>query len=95
MRTAIAGAALLALVPQVAQAAMPVIAVQAVEIMAGGCGSSIAAPSAITDTAASPISIAARVPSKAAQIIGGASALDAIRAQQASAPATHPRTAGR
>ena len=90
MRTAIAGAALLALVPQVAQAAVPAVAVQTAEMMAGDCGSSIAAPAAITDSATAPISIAARVPSKAAQIIGGASALDAIRAQQAGAPASHP-----
>lgn len=95
MRTAIAGAALLALVPQVAQAAIPAVAVQTAEMMAGDCGSSIAAPAAITDNApgnwaTAPISITARVPSKAAQIIGGASALDAIRAQQAGAPTSHP-----
>ena len=95
MRTAIAGAALLALVPQVAQAAVPAVAVQTAEMMVGDCSASIAAPAAITDNApgnwaTAPISIAARVPSKAAQIIGGTSALDAIRAQQAGAPASHP-----
>ncbi|MBX7494086.1 transglutaminase-like cysteine peptidase [Qipengyuania sp. 1NDW9] len=42
---------------------------------------------------AAPVAIAAPAPSKASQILGGTSALDAIRAQQA-APASHPLLAG-
>ncbi len=90
MRTAMAGAALLALTPQVAQAATPAVAVQTVKMMATDCGSPIAAPIAANLNVTSPISMTAIAPSKAAQIIGGASALDAIRAQQAGAPASHP-----
>ncbi|MBX7542121.1 transglutaminase-like cysteine peptidase [Qipengyuania sphaerica] len=86
MRTALAGAVLCALAPQVAQAATPLVAVQTAEMLAGDCGSPVAAPLA----ANSPISIAVPAPSKSAQIIGGASALDAIRARQASAPSSHP-----
>ena len=58
------------------------MAVQTAELMVADC--------AARQTVNAPISIAAPGASKAAQIIGGESALDAIRARQASAHATHP-----
>ena len=81
---------MLACVPQAAQAATPVGAVQASEIVASDCSASLLQPS----TATAPISLAAPAPSKAAQLLGGESALDAIRARQASAPASHPLLSG-
>ena len=90
LRTALYGAAMLACVPQAAQAATPVVGVQAAEIVASDCSASLLRPSAAT----APISIAAPAPSKAAQILGGESALDAIRARQAGAPASHPLLSG-
>lgn len=86
MRGALAGAALFALAPQAAQAATPLVAVQTAEMMIGDCS----APMALPLAANAPIDIAAPVQSKAAQIIGGSSALDAIRARQTGAPAAHP-----
>lgn len=75
-------AALLAIAPQAVQAATPAIAVQAVEKMASGCSEPMPANA--------PISLTSASASKASQIIGGASALDAIRARQASAAPSHP-----
>lgn len=86
LRPALVGAALLALAPQIAHASVPAVAVQTVEMMAADCSTPIAANA--------PISIAAPATSKASQILGGASALDAIRAQQVGAPAAHPLLSG-
>ena len=73
---------MLACVPQAGQAATPAIAVQAVEVMASDCAAPVPANA--------PISIGASAGSKSSQIIGGESALEAIRARQAGAPETHP-----
>lgn len=86
VRTALLGAALCTLAPQAAQAAAPLVAIQTVEMMASDCSAPLAANA--------PITLAAPAPSKAAQILGGTSALDAIRAQQAGAPASHPLLSG-
>lgn len=86
LRIALAGAANLAISPA-AQAAIPSAALvpAAIAVEAGNCSTSFAQPA--------PTSIPAATPSKASQILGGTSALDAIRAQQA-APSTHPLLSG-
>ncbi|MBX7460168.1 transglutaminase-like cysteine peptidase [Qipengyuania huizhouensis] len=72
----------MAIAPHPAQAATPAIAVQAVEMMTSGCNAPIAANA--------PISLTPASASKASQIIGGESALDAIRARQAGTAPSHP-----
>ena len=86
LRFALAGAATFALAPA-AQAAIPGAALvpAAIAIEATNCSSAFA-PSA-------PVSMPYSAPSKGSQILGGTSALDAIRAQQ-EAPSSHPLLSG-
>lgn len=86
LRVALGAAATFALAPA-AHAVIPGAALvpAAIAVDAANCSSSFA-PSA-------PIQMTGSTPSKAAQIIGGTSALDAIRSQQ-EAPSSHPLLSG-
>ena len=72
---------------------MPILPLQAAGMIVADCSSDIVPAIPSADGAAPSgclVSFAPQASSKATEIIGGASALEAIRAQQATVPASHP-----